>query len=166
MLWLTHIDDILALQNHLIAGKNHVSATMIDAAQTRVDSIRRNCLFTPQRMLTRHQLSGTAKSFSAVALCMSLAYEFSRYLGEEHTRPIVPLMLLLVIISVAQIRGALCGIIAALMAGIVLQNFLYPPVGSLRITQTTDRIALIAFELTAVTVACLSRPGKTKVSAR
>jgi K+-sensing histidine kinase KdpD len=70
----------------------------------------------------------------------------------------VPLMFLLVVIPIAQLWGALSGILAAIIAGMAFAVILFPPFGSVAVQGTMDRITLVAFELAAVGAAYLSSP--------
>jgi len=98
------------------------------------------------------------KSLLAIALCGGTASLASFLLRGDPIGYVVPLMFLLVVIPIAHLWGALSGILAAIIAGVAFSVILLPPLGSLAVQNTVDRITLVAFELAAVGVAYLSSP--------
>ena len=109
-------------------------------------------------MLSRLGTDFSATSLLAIALCGGTASLASFLLRGDPIGYAVPLMFLLVVIPIAQLWGALSGILAAVIAGVAFAVMLFPPFGSLAVRDTVDRITLVAFELAAVGTAYLSSP--------
>jgi K+-sensing histidine kinase KdpD len=97
-------------------------------------------------------------SLIGVGLCAALAGLLALLLHNDPVRSIVPLVFLLVLIPVAHLWGPSSCIIGACAATVIFACFLYPPVGSLMVQDTTDRIILTACHFTAIPVAYLSAP--------
>ena len=98
------------------------------------------------------------KSLAAIAFCGGLASLLSVFLRGDLMGYALPLMFLLVVISIAQVCGVLPAIVTAVIVGVAFAWVLFPPFDSLAVQDTVDQLILVAFELAAVGVACLSSP--------
>jgi K+-sensing histidine kinase KdpD len=97
-------------------------------------------------------------SLIGVGLCAALAGVLALLLHNDPVRSIVPLLFLLVLIPVAHLWGPSSCIIGACVATVIFACFLYPPVGSLLVQDTTDRIILTTCHFISIPVAYLSAP--------
>ena len=108
--------------------------------------------------MSRRNMWFPQNSLMGVGLCAALAGLISLLLHNDPVRSIVPLMFLLVLIPVAHLWGASSCIIGACAATIIFACFLYPPIGSLWVQDTADRIILTTCHFIAIPVAYLSAP--------
>ena len=108
--------------------------------------------------ISRRRLWFPQNSLTGVALCTALAGLLALFLHNDPVRSIVPLLFLLVLIPVAHLWGASSCIIGACIATVIFACFLYPPIGSLLVQDTNDRIILTACHFIAIPVAYLSSP--------
>jgi len=102
----------------------------------------------------------TNKKFYArtgvITLCGWLAALLSLILGDEPTKLVIPLLFLLYVIPMAIYFGKGTAIIGSCFACLAFAALLFPPQYSFRVESSTDRLALVFFQLCAVAIACLS----------
>lgn len=62
-------------------------------------------------------------------------------------RPVAPLLVLLVVISTAQLSGIRSARIGATIATLIFAVFLFPPLGSLAVHDPKHRVIVISFQM-------------------
>lgn len=106
------------------------------------------------------------RSCLGIVLCTSTAGLLSVLLidGPE-TRLAAPAICLQGVIVTSLFCGRLAGFIGSAAAGLTFALWLFPPIGSIAIGNSADRITLLLFELTAA-VAVLLSPASSNRAAR
>ena len=112
--------------------------------------------------LPRAQKRSKSESLLVILLCSGLALALSFFFRGGSVKPAAPAIFLLIIISVAHFWGRLAGLFVAVLGGLVFAAFLFEPYGSLAVGDAADRIVLLAFVLSAIAAACLSRNSDTR----
>lgn len=99
----------------------------------------------------------TLKSSFGVVLCTFTAVLLSVLLTDgPEIRLAAPAICLQGVIVTALFCGRLAGLIGSAAAGLTFALWLFPPIGSLVISNPSDRVMLTLFQLTAVLAALLS----------
>ena len=112
--------------------------------------------------LPRARTRPKSESLLVILLCGGLALALSFFFRGGSVKPVAPAIFLLIVISVAHFWGRLAGLFVAVLGGVVFAAFLFEPYESLAVGDAADRIVLLAFVLSAIAAACLSRNSDTR----
>jgi K+-sensing histidine kinase KdpD len=99
------------------------------------------------------------KSLMGVVVNAGLAGIFSYFLRGDQIRSVIPWLFLLLVIPITHLCGRLSAVSGATLATLIFAFFLFPPLGTLVVHDTGDRITLISFQVGAIVVAYLCSPG-------
>jgi K+-sensing histidine kinase KdpD len=101
------------------------------------------------------------KTLAGVVFCVASAILLTLALNDEADfRLEAPLICLFAVLATAFLWGRRAAIFGSLAANLTFCIFLFPPVGSLQINDPLERIAAIAFQLSATCVAFLAPPNQ------
>jgi K+-sensing histidine kinase KdpD len=104
------------------------------------------------------------KSCLGVVLCTFIAALLSVLLTDgPETRLAAPAICLQGVIVTSLFCGRLAGLIGSATAGLTFALWLFPPIGSLAISNPADRLVLTLFQLTAVLAALLSPAQSSRI---
>jgi two-component system sensor histidine kinase KdpD len=95
------------------------------------------------RMFRVRSLPGTL--LSTIALLFIAAFCHRLEIGKDASM----LLLLLAVLAVSRLEGIMNGLIATAIASLILGFWFFPPVGSMSIKSSSDRLALALFLLIA-----------------
>ncbi len=82
-----------------------------------------------------------ATLFAAAGICYGLKFD----------KTLTILVLVAAVLVVSKLAGPVYGLAASVVAVVPVAYFFLPPVGSLRVTNSEDQLALVLFLLTAIT---------------
>jgi K+-sensing histidine kinase KdpD len=95
------------------------------------------------RIFRVRSLPGTLLSTIALLLIAAFCHRFE--IGKDASM----LLLLLAVLAISKLEGLMNGIIATAVAALMLGFWFFPPVGSMSIKSSSDRLALALFLLIA-----------------
>lgn len=101
--------------------------------------------FSAERSRVFHIQSFPATLLSAIALLCIAAFCHRFAIGKDASM----LLLLLVVLAVSKMEGLLSGLIITVLAAAILVFWFFPPLGSLMVKSSSDRLALALFLLIA-----------------
>ena len=107
-------------------------------------------------------MHATLKTFAGILLCVCSAVLLSLVLNDDpEIRLIAPLICLFVVIATSFLWGRMAAILGGAAASLTFSALLFPPLGSLRVSDPGDRTVLILFQLSAIGVSFLSSTSLT-----
>ena len=102
------------------------------------------------------------KLITGIVVCCCAAILLSWVMKDPDTRLAAPLLCIFVVFLVAFRWGRAAAILGAAAANLIFAMFLFPPVGSIRISELDERMALVVLQSSAVFAALLIGPHRKK----
>jgi K+-sensing histidine kinase KdpD len=106
------------------------------------------------------------KPLTGIVLCMCGAILLSLVMRDPDIRLIAPMLCILVVIGVAFRWGRAAAILGAGTANLIFDFFLFPPLGSIRVSDPAEVMSMALLQVSAVSVAILIRPDNNKEDLR
>ena len=106
------------------------------------------------------RLSSRVPTFIAVAVLTVCAGLASTLFAGHPSRRLVPLVFAVLAVAVSVRFGALAGIVSSLIGAAVFANFLFPPLGKLRVEDTAARTELGWMVLAGISLSYLLAGSK------
>lgn len=101
-----------------------------------------------------------AKSLIGIGSCICAAVLLILSMNQdEDVRLAAPFICLFIVSMTAFLCGRLEAILGSAGASVTFWLFLFPPIGSLRVTNGEERIVLAIFQLAAIGIACMAPCG-------
>ena len=106
----------------------------------------------------------TQKSLRGIVFCISAAAVLSLVLRGPDTRLAAPILCTCAVMASSFLWGRAAAILGAMAATLTFDLFLFPPIGSIRVSDPAERLALALLAWSAVVAALMTPPDPAEAS--
>jgi K+-sensing histidine kinase KdpD len=104
------------------------------------------------------------KSLSGMVFCISAATILSLILRDPDTRLAAPILCTLAVMASSFLWGRAAAILGAAAATLIFDLFLFPPIGSMRVSDPVEGLALALLAWSAVVASLMTPPDPAEAS--
>jgi hypothetical protein len=140
--------------------RSHEIVTLFDSRAGLATTFVIELLSTSSPAGGNHNFADKTKSFAGIAFCVCSAVLLSFLLNDDpEIRLVAPLINLFVVIATSFLWGRMAAIVGGSAASLTFAALLFPPLGSIRVSDPSERTTLILFQLFAIGLSFLSPPS-------
>ena len=104
------------------------------------------------------------KSLCGIVFCIGAAAVLSLVMRDPDTRLAAPILCTFAIMATSFLWGRAAAILGAAAATLTFDLFLFPPLGSIRVSDPVERLALALLAWSAVVAALMTPPNPAEAS--
>ena len=104
------------------------------------------------------------KSLCGIVFCIGAAAVLSFVMRDPDTRLAAPILCTFAVMASSFLWGRAAAILGAAAATLTFDLFLFPPIGSIRVSDPVERLALALLALSAVVASLMTPPNPAEAS--
>ena len=104
------------------------------------------------------------KSLRGIVFCMGAAAVLSLVMRDPDTRLAAPILCTFAVIASAFLWGRAAAILGGAAATLTFDLFLFPPIGSIRVSDPAERLALALLAWSALVASLMTPPNPAEAS--
>ena len=104
------------------------------------------------------------KSLRGIVFCIVAAGVLSFVMRDPDTRLAAPILCMFAVMASSFLWGRAAAILGAAAATLTFDLFLFPPIGSIRVSDPVERLALALLALSAVVASLMTPPNPAEAS--
>ena len=106
----------------------------------------------------------TRKSVGGIGFCLCAAIILSLIMRDQDIRLAAPVLCTFAVMAASFLWGRAAAILGGICATLIFEFFLFPPIGSFRVSDPAERLALALLAWSAVIAALMSPPDSSAAS--